>query len=89
MDFWFNVAMAYAEGVDDGVQNERIDGDPEFVEKYVADEVDEKGERVRVQRSRYKARPSPSPLSNHVLFANLPACGFASGFRCNGCFFLV
>eukprot|EP00892_Ulva_mutabilis_P008295 jgi/Ulvmu1/5838/UM025_0096.1 len=39
---------------DTRTKNERLDGDAEFVETYVADEVDEKGERVRVQRSRYK-----------------------------------
>ena len=44
------------EGGASGVQNDRIDGDPEFVETYTADEVDDKGERVRVQRTRYKAR---------------------------------
>lgn len=36
------------------VQNDRIDGDAEFVETYAQDEVDDKGNRIRVQRSRYK-----------------------------------
>ena len=36
------------------VQNDRIDGDAEFVETYAQDEVDDKGNRIRVQRTRYK-----------------------------------